>query len=68
MGIFSSFFGTPSDDQVDRDVQKGSAEPRNDVEDDAASSYVDEALSSGKDPIPDQVPDWASDLPSPGEK
>jgi hypothetical protein len=52
MGVLSDFFGPPSDDQVDRDVDRGHAEPRNDAEDQAASDYCDEALSTGQDPIP----------------
>ena len=52
VGILSDFFGPPSDDQVDRDLEKGHAESRNDAEDQAAFDYVDEALTTGEDPIP----------------
>ena len=52
MGILSDWFGVPSDEQVDRDLSRGHAEPRNDAEDAAAFDYVDEALSTGQDPIP----------------
>ena len=52
MGILSDFFGSPSDDQVDRDLEKGHAEPRNDAEDQAAFDYCDEARTTGEDPIP----------------
>ena len=68
MGFFSDFFGTPSDDQVNRDSDRGHAQPRNDAEDDAAFDYADEALGKGSDPIPDEAPSWANDIPTPGGK
>jgi hypothetical protein len=57
-GKESNFVGPPSDDQAGRDVSRGHAEPRNDAEDAAAAQYVDEALSTGSDPIPSSPPDW----------
>ncbi len=68
MGFFSNFFGTPSDEQADRDVDRGHTEERNDVEDEAASHYVDQALGTGSDPIPTEAPNWAEDIPTPGGK
>jgi hypothetical protein len=51
LGILSEFFGVPSDDQVNRDVERGHAEPRNDAEERAAFDYCDEALETGVDPL-----------------
>jgi hypothetical protein len=51
MGILSDFFGPPSEDQADRDIDRGHAEPRNDAEQDAAMDYCDEALETGIDPL-----------------
>jgi hypothetical protein len=50
-GPESPFVGPPSDEQAERDVSRGHAEPRNDAEDEAAKDYVDEALTTGKDPL-----------------
>ena len=40
-----------TEEQAGRDVSKGHAEPRNSAEIDAAKDFVDEALSTGKDPL-----------------
>ncbi|KKP92228.1 MAG: hypothetical protein UR98_C0031G0003 [Parcubacteria group bacterium GW2011_GWA1_36_12] len=51
MGILSDFFGSPSDKQVDRDIERGQAEARNDAEEEAESQYVEEAAETGEDPL-----------------
>jgi hypothetical protein len=40
-----------SEQQAETDVSKGHAEPRNSAEVEAAKDFVDEALSTGKDPL-----------------
>lgn len=64
MGFFSDLFGGhPADDG------EGStyASARNSAEAQASADYLSETLNTGEDPIPNEVPDWAADLPSPSD-
>jgi hypothetical protein len=40
-----------TEQQADRDLSRGHAEPRNSAEIEAAKDFVDDALSTGKDPL-----------------
>lgn len=52
MGIFSDMFGPPSDEQVDRDIDRGQAESRGSSgENQAELDYVEEAVETGQDPL-----------------
>lgn len=42
------------------------ASTHNSAERQASADYMSEALNTGHDPIPTQVPDWASGNPTPG--
>lgn len=62
MGIFDLLGGKPDDDGEG----STSASARNSAESQAMADYMSEAINTGKDPVPDEPPDWASSLPSPG--
>jgi len=52
MGLFSSLFGVPATNTGERD---------------AMIDHATEKAESGKDPIPREPPDWAANLPNPGD-
>lgn len=62
--VFGEIFGSSSGGKKD-DVSRGYASTRNSAERLASAEHMSEALSTGKDPIPTEPPDWASDIPSP---
>lgn len=49
--ILSEIVGPPSDEQVDKDIERGQAEARNDAEEDAEAHYIEEAAETGADPL-----------------
>lgn len=50
-----------------KDKDKDYAPTRNSAERQASADYMSESISSGKDPIPKEAPDWAKDIPSPSD-
>jgi hypothetical protein len=73
--LFMQLFASKSDDDTnDNEVESPYYQPEetgvqgeNGAEQDAREDYNTEKEDSESDPIPDEPPDWASDLPSPKE-
>ena len=68
MGFLDALFGTSSSPEKDDDDEKSTyAKPQNSAEQLASAHYLAENFQTGKDPIPDEPPDWAKNLPNPGD-
>ena len=60
MSLWSDIFGEPSEDRSSRDVDEGSAAPRNSAEEQAVSDNFEENIETGNDPL-DNSPNEPND-------
>jgi hypothetical protein len=60
MGIWKDLFGDSKNNS-----REDYAPTRNSAERQASADYMSESLSTGRDPIPKDPPDWAKDIPGP---